>query len=82
MCSSDLALDMVRTYAGVAAKHQTVAATVSAVAGMGGHRADLTPWCATLRDAGATELRFYHAGLASRADLAAVQEAAAGVAVS
>lgn len=79
---SDLALDMVRRYAEAAAAHQAVAATVSAVAGMGGHRADLTAWCATLRDAGATELRFYHAGLASRADLAAVREAAAGAAVS
>lgn len=79
---SDLALDMVRSYAEGAVEHRAVAATVSAVAGMGGHRADLAPWCATLRDAGATELRFYHAGLASRADLAAVREAAAGVAAS
>ena len=79
---SDVARDMVRAYADHAAEQQSVAATVSAVAGMGGHRADMAPWCATLRDAGATELRFYHAGLASRADLAAVREAVAGVAAS
>ncbi len=76
---SEAALAMVRAYAERAEPHQSVVATVSAVAGMGGDRADLSAWCADLHKAGSTELRFYHAGLASRADLAAVREAVAAV---
>jgi hypothetical protein len=60
-------------------RSRAVAATVTAVAGLGANRADLTSWCADLRNAGATELRFYHAGLASTADLAAVREAVAAL---
>ncbi|HEY3871644.1 MAG TPA: hypothetical protein VGM10_25005 [Actinocrinis sp.] len=62
---------------GPAGAAQAVAATVSAVRGLGGRPDDLPAWCADLRDAGASELRFYHAGIASDADLAAVREAIA-----
>ena len=78
---SDAALDGLRTYVAATAEiytstdsahsAQPVAATVNIVAGLGGNRADLAAWCTELRDAGADELRFYHAGLASTADLAA-----------
>jgi hypothetical protein len=74
---SEAAIRMVRAYADQAGPRRAVAATVSAVAGMGADRTDLPAWCADLLKAGASELRFYHAGLASRADLAAVREAAA-----
>jgi hypothetical protein len=70
---SEAGLGMVSEYAKVAGPGQTVAATVSIVAGMGADRADLPSWCADLRTAGATEFRLYHAGLASRADLEAVR---------
>jgi hypothetical protein len=70
---SEAGLAMVGEYAAVAGPDQAVAATVSIVGGMGADRADLASWCADLRAAGATEFRFYHAGLASRADLDAVR---------
>lgn len=76
---SEAALAMVRAYAERAEPHQSVVTTVTAVAGMGGNRSDLSTWCDDLHKAGSTELRFYHAGLASRADLAAVREAVAAV---
>ena len=52
---------------------QPLAATVNIVAGMGSDRAGLADWVAELRAAGAAELRLYHAGLASAADLEAVR---------
>ncbi|MEY9848208.1 hypothetical protein ABH940_005309 [Streptacidiphilus sp. BW17] len=70
------ALDAVRTQAGPGRR---VAATVTAVRGMGADLDDLPAWCADLVAAGATELRFYHAGLASAADLAAIRAAVAGL---
>jgi hypothetical protein len=53
---------------------QPLAATVNIVSGMGCQRAGLTDWITEIREAGAEELRLYHAGLASAADLAAVKE--------
>ncbi len=52
---------------------QPLAATVNIVGGMGADRAGLRDWVAELRAAGAGELRLYHAGLASAADLEAVR---------
>ena len=52
---------------------QPIAATVNIVEGMGCDRDGLASWVAELRAAGARELRLYHAGLASAADLAAVK---------
>jgi hypothetical protein len=49
-----------------------VAASLLAVSGLGGDPATLPAQAAAVRTAGATELRLYHAGLASAADLAAI----------
>jgi hypothetical protein len=73
---SDAALDGLRAYAAASAAAdaragtgQPIAATVNIVAGMGCDREALGDWVTELRAAGAEELRFYHAGLASAADL-------------
>ena len=50
-----------------------IAASLLAVAGLGGDPATLSAQAAVVRAAGATELRLYHAGLASAADLAAIR---------
>ncbi|WP_034269288.1 hypothetical protein [Actinospica robiniae] len=70
------ALTQLRAYADAMAKSATaqpLAATVNIVAGMGSDRDGLGAWVAELRSAGAEELRLYHAGLASAADLEAVR---------
>ncbi|WP_051944443.1 hypothetical protein [Streptacidiphilus rugosus] len=71
------ALDAVRAYAG---RDRRVVAGVAAVSGLGADLPDLGSWCADLLAAGATELRLYHAGLASPQDLAAVRTAVAALA--
>ncbi|HWM35870.1 MAG TPA: hypothetical protein VNS49_01970 [Streptomyces sp.] len=53
----------------------TVAANFTVVSGMGGSPHTLAGDAAHARELGADELRLYHAGLASDADLAAVREA-------
>ncbi|MFH8939441.1 hypothetical protein [Streptomyces griseosporeus] len=55
-----------------------LAANLTVVSGMGGSPATLAADAARARDLGATELRLYHAGLASDADLSAVRSALAG----
>lgn len=50
-----------------------VAASLLAVAGLGGDPGTLAAQAAAVRAAGATELRIYHAGLAAPADLAAIR---------
>ncbi|MFI5967489.1 hypothetical protein ACIA8J_35690 [Streptomyces asoensis] len=55
-----------------------VAANLGIVSGMGGSPDTLAADLARARDFGATELRLYHAGLASDGDLSAVREALAG----
>ncbi|WP_330350163.1 hypothetical protein [Streptomyces sp. NBC_00582] len=54
-----------------------IAANFGVVSGMGGSPGTLTADAARARDLGATEIRLYHAGLASDADLTAVAEALA-----
>ena len=49
-----------------------IAASLLAVAGLGGDPATLPAQAAAVRAAGASELRLYHAGLAAAADLAAI----------
>jgi hypothetical protein len=49
-----------------------IAASLLAVAGLGGDPGTLPAQAAAVRAAGATELRLYHAGLASAPDLAAI----------
>ncbi|WP_037860831.1 alanine-rich protein [Streptomyces sp. NRRL S-340] len=56
-----------------------LAANLTIVSGMGGHPAGLAADAARARDLGASELRLYHAGLASDADLAATRAALARV---
>ena len=77
---SDAALEGLRAYAAAstaadakAGTDQPIAATVNIVAGMGSDHAGLGDWVTELRGAGAEELRFYHAGLASAADLETVR---------
>ena len=55
----------------------TVAANLTVVSGMGGSPRTLAADAAHARGLGASELRLYHAGLASDADLSAVREALA-----
>ncbi|KUN38822.1 hypothetical protein AQJ30_11920 [Streptomyces longwoodensis] len=55
-----------------------LAANLTIVSGMGGSPATLAADASRARDLGATELRLYHAGLASDADLDAVREALGG----
>ncbi|MGW7403872.1 hypothetical protein ACWGI9_09050 [Streptomyces sp. NPDC054833] len=52
-----------------------LAANFTVVSGMGGTPGTLAADAARARDLGATELRLYHAGLASDGDLAAVRDA-------
>jgi hypothetical protein len=73
---SDAAAVGLQVYADALAKApvpQPLAATVNIVGGMGCDRARLAAWVEEVRAAGAEELRLYHAGLASAADLAAVK---------
>ncbi|MER5633359.1 hypothetical protein [Streptomyces nitrosporeus] len=63
-------------FAEPSARHGGVlAANFSVVGGMGGSPATLARDAAHARDLGATEIRLYHAGLASGPDLDAVREA-------
>ncbi|MGW4198528.1 hypothetical protein [Streptomyces sp. NPDC005004] len=55
-----------------------LAANFTIVSGLGGSPDTLAADAARAQDAGATELRLYHAGLASDGDLAAVREALSG----
>ncbi|MGX4692934.1 hypothetical protein [Streptomyces sp. JNUCC 63] len=56
-----------------------LAANFTIVSGMGGSPGTLAEDATRARDLGATELRLYHAGLASDGDLAAVRSALAGL---
>ncbi|MDO0928292.1 hypothetical protein QQY24_23790 [Streptomyces sp. TG1A-8] len=62
-------------FAGHAREGTVLAANLTVVSGMGGSPGTLAADAARARAHGATELRLYHAGLASDADLAAVREA-------
>ncbi|WP_069811946.1 hypothetical protein [Streptomyces sp. TP-A0874] len=63
-------------------RNTTLAANFTVVSGMGGHPARLAADADHAAGLGATELRLYHAGLASDEDLAAVRTALAAVAAS
>lgn len=62
----------VADFAAHARPDTVLAANLSVVAGMGGAPDRLAEDAERARDAGATELRLYHAGLASDEDLTAV----------
>ncbi|MFF5407504.1 hypothetical protein ACFY8K_36330 [Streptomyces misionensis] len=69
--------DLLAPFAAHARERTVLAANFTVVTGMGGSPATLAADAARARAAGATELRLYHAGLASDGDLAAVREALA-----
>lgn len=71
------ALATVAAVASQAPDGTPIAATLQAVANLGARVDSLAEEAVALRAAGATELRFYHAGLASGSDLRAIREAAA-----
>lgn len=62
-------------FAGLVEGRKVLAANFTVVTGMGGSPGTLAEDAARARDEGATELRLYHAGLASDGDLAAVRMA-------
>ncbi|TQJ48199.1 hypothetical protein OHU34_32180 [Streptomyces sp. NBC_00080] len=64
-------------FAGQGRQGAVLAANLGVVSGMGGSPGTLTVDLARARALGATELRLYHAGLASDGDLACVREALA-----
>jgi hypothetical protein len=64
---------LVTRAAATAPQGTAIAASLLAVAGLGGDPATLPAQAAAVHAAGATELRLYHAGLASAGDLAAVR---------
>ncbi|MFE7119610.1 hypothetical protein ACFU99_29750, partial [Streptomyces sp. NPDC057654] len=66
---------ILRPFAGQGAAGRTLAANFTVVSGMGGAPATLAADAAHAASLGADELRLYHAGLASDADLAAVRAA-------
>ncbi|MET7983287.1 MULTISPECIES: hypothetical protein [unclassified Streptomyces] len=61
------------------ARGRVLAANFTVVSGMGGRPEGLAADAARAAELGATELRLYHAGLASDADLEAVRRALAGL---
>ncbi|MFF0837134.1 MULTISPECIES: hypothetical protein [unclassified Streptomyces] len=65
-------------FAGRADGGKVLAANFTVVTGMGGSPATLASDAARARAEGATELRLYHAGLASDDDLSAMREALSG----
>jgi hypothetical protein len=71
----DRAVRLVTTATAALPAGASVVAVLQAVAGLGGDPASLPAQAAAVRAAGATELRFYHAGLAAASDLAAIRAA-------
>jgi hypothetical protein len=72
-CTGGTAL--LASFAEQARQGTVLAANLTVVSGMGGSPGTLAADAARARARGATELRLYHAGLASDGDLAAVREA-------
>ncbi|WP_432118870.1 hypothetical protein [Streptomyces sp. bgisy032] len=66
-------------FARQARESTVIAANFTVVSGMGGSPGTLASDAAEARELGATELRLYHAGLASDGDLEAVRSALAGL---
>jgi hypothetical protein len=69
------AASLVAAAAGAVPAGAAVVAVLQAVAGLGGDPASLPAQAAAVGAAGATELRFYHAGLAAASDLTAIRAA-------
>jgi len=64
-------------FAGHRREGTVLAANLGVVSGMGGSPGTLAADAARAKESGATEIRLYHAGLASDGDLASVREALA-----
>jgi hypothetical protein len=71
----DRAVSLVTTASAALPAGASLVAVLQAVAGLGGDPATLPAQAAAACAAGATELRFYHAGLAAASDLAAIRAA-------
>ena len=74
----DRAVSLVTTATAALPAGTSVVAVLQAVAGLGADPATLPAQAAAVRAAGATELRFYHAGLAAASDLTAIRAALTG----
>ncbi|MEU0276059.1 hypothetical protein [Streptomyces sp. NPDC006307] len=74
-CTGGGAESVLPPFAGYARGDTVLAANFTVVSGMGGSPATLAADARRARTLGATDLRLYHAGLASAPDLAAVKEA-------
>ncbi|MFE9447507.1 hypothetical protein [Streptomyces sp. NPDC006739] len=70
--------DLLAPFAERAGEDTVLAANFTVVSGMGGSPGTLAADAERARSLGATELRLYHAGLASDGDLASVREALSG----
>jgi hypothetical protein len=79
-CSSPASAEIVSQVAAHAPATARIAANLTAVSALGGRPAELRGQAEAMLGAGATELRFYHAGLASASDLAAVRDVTASIA--
>jgi len=73
-CPGPDSAEVVSRVATVAPATARIAANLTAVAALGGRPAELRAQTEAMLGAGATELRFYHAGLASASDLAAIRD--------
>ena len=71
----DRAVSLVTTASAALPAGASVVAVLQAVAGLGADPATLPAQAAAVRAAGATDLRFYHAGLAAASDLTAIRAA-------
>jgi hypothetical protein len=71
----DRAVSLVTTASAALPAGASVVAVLQAVAGLGADPATLPAQAAAVRAAGATDLRFYHAGLAVASDLTAIRAA-------
>ncbi|KIF73912.1 alanine-rich protein [Streptomyces sp. 150FB] len=74
-CTGDAAEEMLGPFAEHRTDSTVLAANFTVVSGMGGSPGTLADDAAKAASSGATELRLYHAGLASDADLEAVTKA-------
>jgi hypothetical protein len=79
-CPDAGAAELVSQVATAAPATARIAANLTAVAALGGRPAELRAQAEAMLRAGATELRFYHAGLASAGDLAAIRDVTGAIA--
>jgi hypothetical protein len=78
-CPEPASAEVVSRVATAAPGTARIAANLPAVAALGGRPAELRAQAKAMLAAGATELRFYHAGLASAGDLAAIRDVTEGL---